>query len=206
MPFTYPDAPHARKHGPTGYSDYKRYKPWLRDDFIFRCVYCLERELWYPSGKDAFGVEHVLPKSDPAYAALECAYDNLVYACNRCNSVKGKCVLLDPCAAALGQHLRVASDGRMTALTPEGKYLINRLGLDRKQRRKVRNRFLRILRLYQKQPNDPDVREFYFDYFAYPDDLPNLDRLEPETNTRPEGMPECYFRQRQEGRLPADYL
>ena len=59
MLFAYPERPHIRKHGPSGYEDYRSYKDWLRDEFTFRCVYCLERERWYPSGQDAFAVEHV---------------------------------------------------------------------------------------------------------------------------------------------------
>jgi hypothetical protein len=48
--FDYPSLPHARRHGPQGYADYKHYKPWLRDEFSFRCVYCLCRETWLPDG------------------------------------------------------------------------------------------------------------------------------------------------------------
>jgi hypothetical protein len=81
MSFRYPDTPHGRKHGPTGYDTYKTYKEWLRDEFAFRCVYCLERERWYPSGSAAFAVDHVRPKGLPEYAHLVCDYENLVYAC-----------------------------------------------------------------------------------------------------------------------------
>ncbi len=62
MPFVYPDTPHVRMHGPRGYEAYQSYKDWLRDEFTFRCVYCLERERWYPNGHAAFGVDHVKPK------------------------------------------------------------------------------------------------------------------------------------------------
>jgi hypothetical protein len=41
MVFTYPHSFHVRRHGPCGYHDYRAYKPWLRDKFEFRCVYCL---------------------------------------------------------------------------------------------------------------------------------------------------------------------
>ena len=44
--FTYPPEPHLRKHAPAGYKNYPEYKPWLRDEFEFRCVYCLQREMW----------------------------------------------------------------------------------------------------------------------------------------------------------------
>jgi hypothetical protein len=58
-PFAYPFDPHQRRHGPAGYANYEEYKPWLRDEFTFRCVYCLERELWYPDRADSFSVDHV---------------------------------------------------------------------------------------------------------------------------------------------------
>ena len=44
--FRYPAVPHARRHGPRGYADAESYRPWLRDEFTFRCVYCLFREQW----------------------------------------------------------------------------------------------------------------------------------------------------------------
>jgi hypothetical protein len=136
MPFVYPDRPHARKHGPAGYRNYQKFKPWLRDDFQFRCVYCLERERWYPSGHAAFGVDHVLPKSAPANRARIAAYGNLVYACNRCNSAKRERLLLDPCAAALAEHVRIADDGMIEALTRQGRRLVRLLGLNKGEAKK----------------------------------------------------------------------
>ena len=46
--FAYPRELHERRHGPLGYLDYGDYRPWLRDEFQFRCVYCLCRERWFP--------------------------------------------------------------------------------------------------------------------------------------------------------------
>ena len=46
--FTYPAQPHNRRHGPQGYSALESYRPWLRDEFAFRCVYCLTREACGP--------------------------------------------------------------------------------------------------------------------------------------------------------------
>jgi hypothetical protein len=57
--FTYPDAEHVRRHGPQGYIDDEHYKPWLRDEFTFRCQYCRCREVWFPDGDRNFSVEHV---------------------------------------------------------------------------------------------------------------------------------------------------
>lgn len=62
MPFSYPPTIHVRQHGPAGYLDYRSYKPWLRDEFSFRCVYCLMRETYYPNGQDSFAVEHAQPQ------------------------------------------------------------------------------------------------------------------------------------------------
>src|SRR5436305_11449934 len=106
MIFVYSSQPHQRKHGPK-YTDYKSYKDWLRDEFTFRCVYCLERERWYPNGHAGFGVDHVLPKGQPQYEHLSCYYPNLVYACNRCNSAKRDRILIDPCEVAFAEHLRI---------------------------------------------------------------------------------------------------
>ena len=48
--FVYPVERHVRRHGPLGYSDYQSFKPWLRDEFRFRCCYCLWRETWCADG------------------------------------------------------------------------------------------------------------------------------------------------------------
>ena len=97
-PFAYPAESHKRRHGPQGYAHYGQYKPWLRDEFTFRCVYCLERETWYPNRISGFSTEHFVPKAiDPT---LEMDYANLLYACTRCNSCKqAAMLLLDPTKA-----------------------------------------------------------------------------------------------------------
>ena len=205
MPFVYSNQPHVRKHGPAGYTDYTTFKPWLRDEFNFRCVYCLERERLYPSGHAAFGVDHVHSKSNPDNIAYICDYEYLVYACNRCNSVKQDRRVLDPCATPFAEHFRVGDDGSLSGLTIEGEKLVKLLGLNSLQPRMIRQRFLRIRRLYQTHPDDPNVRERYLDYFGYPPDLPDLDSLRPASNSRPTGLADAYFRQRAEGRLPEAY-
>ena len=85
--FAYPSEKADRKHLPGGYRSYQRYKPWLRDEFLFRCVFCLTRERWYPNGHESFGVDHLKPKSRAP--ELVCDYRNLLYVCNSCNSRKG---------------------------------------------------------------------------------------------------------------------
>ncbi len=79
-------APHTRKHGPYGYATYSAYRPWLRDEFTFRYVYCLAREQWgRVSGE--FGVDHFTPQAKSPDQALD--YANLLYCCQSCNALKG---------------------------------------------------------------------------------------------------------------------
>ena len=75
-PFAYPAVPHARNHGPQGYTDYTSYRPWLRDEFSFRCVYCLFREQW-GRVRGVYTLDHFLPVALHPGKATD--YDNLLY-------------------------------------------------------------------------------------------------------------------------------
>jgi hypothetical protein len=205
MPFAYADAPHVRKHGPSGYVRYQSYKDWLRDEFAFRCVYCLERERWYPAGHAGFGVDHVMPKGQAQYEHLVCHYPNLVYACNRCNTAKAETILIDPCVEPYGEHLRVGDDGEITGLTPEGCRVIDLLGLDRRRPTQERLGRTRILNLYRRYPDDAEVRAMYFDAFGFPDDLPDLSVHSRTDNSKPEGIALSYYKLRSTGSLPDVY-
>ena len=98
LAFTYPGGPLVRRHGPSGYSDVQSFRPWLRDEFSFRCVYCLVREQW---GKrlGEFDLDHFEPVASSPEASLD--YDNLVYSCHACNLRKGKRQVPDPTQALL---------------------------------------------------------------------------------------------------------
>jgi hypothetical protein len=205
MLFIYSATPQVRRHGPSGYEVYQSYKDWLRDEFTFQCVYCLERERWYPNGHAAFGVDHVKARSQAQYAHLVCHYLNLVYACNRCNSAKQESLLIDPCEVAFGAHLRIDDEGEITGLTVEGWRVINILGLDLRAATNSRKARLRILSLYRRYPDDEEVRALYLDTFGFPDDLPNLSIHSRAANTKPEGVFQSYHRQREAGILPATY-
>lgn len=183
-PFAYPAEPHRRRHGPAGYADYRDFKPWLRDEFVFRCVYCLSREKWYPNGSASFSIDHVVPKSvDPS---LINEYHNLVYSCNQCNSIKRARITIDPTKTAFGEHLRVENNGRLSALSDEGNFLIYALDLnaillveERLFRRKLFNLYIEF------GLNDPSFVELFSQSFSFPSDLPNLKSLRPpEGNSR----------------------
>src|SRR5947209_4558515 len=117
--FEYPLVPLPRRHGPRGYSDYQFYKPWLRDEFVFRCLYCLWRERWQPDGHHGFGVEHIQPQATQPAQSLD--YGNLVYACNMCNSTRREVPLaIDPSTDSPGRLLQMLADGTVRAIAPLG--------------------------------------------------------------------------------------
>src|ERR1700747_1512380 len=91
--FSYPLARHSRRHGPQGYAAYPSFRPWLRDEFCFRYVYCLIREQWgRVSGE--FDLDHYEPQSLRPQKAVD--YDNLLYSCAACNVAKGDQLVPDP--------------------------------------------------------------------------------------------------------------
>jgi hypothetical protein len=205
MPFIFPRSPHVRKHGPSGYKRYQAYKPWLRDEFTFRCVYCLERENWYPNGHEGFGVDHVRPKAQASYVHLVCHYPNLVYACNRCNTAKNNAILIDPCEVAFAEHLQIDEEGEIVGLTVEGWRVINTLGLDLRLPTSERKNKLLLLDLYRRYPDDDDVRTLFFQAFGFPKNMPNLANHSRAKNTKPEGVAQSYYCQHKMGSLPPTY-
>jgi hypothetical protein len=202
--FTYPRAPHVRRHGPRGYADYKHYKPWLRDEFSFRCVYCLCRETWLPDGEAHFGVDHVLPRSQAA--GLSSLYDSLVYACGVCNAYKkdfGDLIGIDLPAPA--EHLAVQPDGSVAALTSAGQTLVEICALNRPELVAFRRDLMVLFAILAKRRGAEAIR-LHKRYFGYPDDLPDLASLRPpEGNSRPAGIAASCLEQQRRGELPEFY-
>jgi hypothetical protein len=200
--FAYPGALHVRRHGPTGYSDDARYKDWLRDEFDYRCVYCLCREAWSPDD-GYFSVEHSVAVSGAPPGPA--SYDSLLYSCCLCNGTRRDEPLpLDPCVG-LAAHVRVEPDGVIHALTPEGRELIRLCALDRPGLTRYRRDMLARL-AYLRSRDDGEARLIESRYLAYPEDLPDLSALRPPGgNTRPEGIEHSAFARRMRGELPATY-
>ncbi len=65
--------------------DYRDYRPTLRKDFWFSCAYCTVCES--EAGGHRFTIDHYEPRS--ARPDLETDYNNLFYACDTCNEIKG---------------------------------------------------------------------------------------------------------------------
>jgi hypothetical protein len=196
--FEYPLLPHARRHAPAGYEDYNSFRDWLRDEFTFRCVYCLHREQWYNRGA-TFHIDHLNPSAlNPEQS---CEYSNLLYACGTCNNAKQDILgLPDPCRVAFHECLRVTANGRVDALNSDGERLEKVLQLNRTSHLDFRFRWMRTLdSLRVKDP------ELYLEYMGFPKNLPDLRSKRPPKNERPEGVLNCYFALRERGELPAIY-
>jgi hypothetical protein len=202
--FAYASTEHQRRHGPRGYTNYRAYKPWLRDEFAFRCVYCLSRERWCPNGHEDFAVDHLMPRSAAPGEARD--YDNLVYACQSCNRNRQDAELpIDLGRVPLAAHLRVATDGTIQALTREGRWLERTCHLNRPLLVSFRKRMLGLIEFLTARGQSDD-KAILYDLLGFPDSLPDLAaRRAPAGNTRPEGIVHSHFARRQRGELPRAY-
>jgi HNH endonuclease len=125
-PFRYPQSRYRRKLSPPSTSDYSRYKPFLKQEFMSQCVYCrLPDGL---KGEDSFSVDHYRPQSK--FPDLVTTYVNLFYACSGCNRRKGafwptdaqwraKQFIPNPCDHVMFEHLRYRS-ARVETKSPAG--------------------------------------------------------------------------------------
>lgn len=200
LAFGYPPRQHVRRHGPFGYKDYESFRDWLRDEFCFRCVFCLYREQWSHS-TTGFHIDHFVPvAADPTG---ECRYENLLYACSRCNSVKNdKLGVPSPDTVAFGDCLKVNADGSIEAINDPGLLLIRLLRLDDKKLNSFRKLILLTLRDLEEASSLSVV-----EWMRFPDDLPDLSRKhkQPFGNSRPQGIAESWFARRSRGELPTTY-
>ena len=197
-PFPYPARPQERRHGPRGYADHGSFRPWLRDDFHFRCVYCLLREQW-GRARGTFGIDHFLPVALHPERSL--VYDNLVNCCLACNDAQGKRVIPDPCQYLVDGAVTVRHDGSLSVRTREARRIVAKLGLDDRETRAFRALWLGIIDMAERY--DPPL---YRRLMGYPDDLPNRARLRPPGgNSRPDGVALSCWARRKEGLLPTTY-
>lgn len=180
-PFRYPPELHVRRHGPAGYRHHREYRPWLEDEFTFRCIYCLKRQKWAPT--DIWSVEHLIPQSEAP--ELECSYDNLVLACQWCNSRKLANRVPDPVAVAYGKCLQVdKTSAKVKPLNKDGEILERVLKLNHPNVVAMRRERIRTLEVMARcSPED------WKRLMGFPDELPNLRNLEPpDGNSRPQGI------------------
>lgn len=198
-PFAYPATPIKRKRGPLGYQNYDSYREWLRDDFAFRCVFCLRREQWEIM-RATFAIDHFIAQCRDSNKILD--YDNLLYICGSCNSAKSNHFLCDPCEVALGKCLVVHNDGTIIATNEDGQALIEILRLDNEDYTQYRYRTIRTIRALAEVGD----KEILLLWLCYPKNLPDLTQLRPPGgNKRPEGIGESHYARRFRGELPDIY-
>lgn len=197
-PYRYPTQARGRRHGPAGYKDYRDYRPWLEDEFTFRCVYCLKRQKW--ARTDTWSVDHLIPQAEAP--EKECDYGNLILTCQWCNNRKLADSVPDPVAVAYGNCLQVEdATGRVRALNEDGMILIRVLKLNSDEHVRTRSDRLRNLAIMARCAPDEWKR-----IMGFPEDLPNLRRKDPpEGNTRPEGIDESWYERKQRNDLPEVY-
>jgi hypothetical protein len=198
IPFVYPSDPHVRRHGPVGYADYGSYRPWLRDEFSFRCVYCLLREQWSRIA-GLFDVEHFQAIANRPDLAAD--YEYLLYACTTCNLAKQAQEIPDPLTFLTSANVKVSEDGRLQTDNADAACLIEILGLDSEEAVEFRMTWIGIIAMAAS--GDPDLHR---KLMRFPNDLPDLQRLQPPGgNTRPEGILASFHARRQRGELPEIY-
>jgi HNH endonuclease len=196
--FRYPTVAHVRRHGPAGYVDWPSYRPWLRDEFSFRCVYCLRRERWGASIGE-FAIDHL--KSLARHARLAADYDNLLYTCLTCNLKKRACDVSDPSIVLTASTVQVADDGTIAGHTADARRVIRQLDLDSPEMNAFRQLMLNLILLAERFD-----RGLYQRLLCYPDDLPDLAALRPPGgNSRPGGIADSYHARRARGELPDTY-
>jgi hypothetical protein len=195
--FDYPQPEPQRRHGPAGYAAYESYRPWLRDEFDFRCVYCLKRETWGQVTAE-FELDHF--EAQALNPQLRLDYLNLVYACRRCNAVKGDQTVADPFLRLRATFLTTLPDGSLRAHDADAQRLIRQLDLNSPRLRSWRVMWMRIVALAK----DCDTA-LYLQLVGFPRELPNLSKLRPPQNAGKESLESCWFARRQRGTLPAEY-
>lgn len=196
--FDYPDPRSQRRHAPSGYASYGSYRPWLRDEFTFRCVYCLKREQWGQVTGE-FDLDHFQPQR--LFPRLAVEYTNLVYACRRCNRVKLDQQVDDPFVVMTGAQIRTMPDGTVRGVDGTATRLILALDLNSPRLIEWRIMWMRIVELAR----DRD-QELWKRLVGFPTDLPDLRRLRPPAgNARPAGIVESWAVLAKQGKLPDHY-
>jgi len=197
QPYAYPSRPHQRRHGPAGYSTYESYRPWLEDEFYFRCIYCLNRKAWSPT--NIWAIDHLISPEEAT--DLKCEYDNSVFACQFCNQQKLTNRVPDPCRVAYGNCLRVETSGEIIALNAHGKRLVSVIRLNHPRFIQERRKTMRLLRVLAEHDLVEHQR-----MMGFPVDLPDLSiRNPPRGNRRPEGISKSWHVRKMLGDLPSVY-
>lgn len=127
------------------YSDFHKYKPFLREDFNKRCGYCDDSDI-RSGGHRYYQIDHFVPQK--VFINLkDNDYHNLVYSCPFCNrekwhkwpsndeniSIIENSGFVDPCSKDFDNHLDRNADGKISVQTEIGQYMFKELNLGLKR-------------------------------------------------------------------------
>ncbi len=132
------------------YSDYSRYRRYLRHDFYYSCAYCTITEAEAEALR--FTIDHYEPVS--AMPELRTVYTNLMYACDECNARKGDLFpppdarqdgyrFFRPDMDRTSEHF-LAQGSTVSHKSKTGLYTITALSLNRRALRRIRELRLRL--------------------------------------------------------------
>lgn len=125
-----------RRNNQEHYSDYKKYRQALQEDFNYECGYCGKIE---KVTRREFEIDHFVPKRLDANRVTD--YSNLVYSCFNCNRKKGAkfptenkdvCFkdgigILDPASEEFDKNIERTEEGDIIGITPLGKYICEKV-------------------------------------------------------------------------------
>tara|TARA_R100000789_G_C3018623_1_gene152996 strand:- start:332 stop:793 length:462 start_codon:yes stop_codon:yes gene_type:complete len=145
-----------------------------------------------------FELDHFEPQSLAPDRKLD--YFNLVYACRRCNSVKLDQPIDDPLSMLSSDIVAVLPDGALVSHAPDVNRLIQKIDLNSPILQRWRVMWMRIVDLAKERDST-----LFRQLMEFPDELPNLGRLRPPSNSRQEGIEVSWYAKRQRGQLPEIY-
>ena len=142
-------------------SNYRKYRPYVREDFCECCAYCLLHEI-VAGGQSNFELDHFHPRSKQKDGFDPEDFYNIYYSCHVCNHYKsdswpGDDLLsagyrfVDLCKEDFESHFIHDNSGMWKALTPAGEYTEARLRLNRRHLIELRALLNQIAVLKGKQ-------------------------------------------------------
>ena len=148
------------------YAKYESYKPFLREDFQYRCAYCQHHERVFALLR-SMTIDHFRPKI--LFPNLRVEYTNLYYCCGECNTFKADnwptaeelaadLRFVDVCLDEWEEHIAL-DQHTMKGKTLAGQFTVEHLRLARPALTQ-RNRELkaRIIRLQGDLKRIADIR------------------------------------------------
>lgn len=118
---------------------YRSFRPFVREDFVRQCAYCLLSEI-LAAGENNFELDHFRPRS--RFPQLVDDFYNIYYSCHPCNHIKRDAwpspeleanglSIVDLCTDEFRTHFQANADGKWVGVTEVGAYTIDVLRLNR---------------------------------------------------------------------------